>query len=136
MQEKKSQIDLTVLDEQFQQLLEGICEVAYSVLPLERPKIIFVADSVKTLTGYSSDEILADGQLWLDIVHPADQDRVFSALTCCKNSGAGFEIEYRIIHKDGSLRYVVNEGEPVFDDQGQITQIEGIMTDISEGKKL
>jgi hypothetical protein len=46
-----------------------------------------------------------------------------------------FNIGYRIVHKDGSVRYVNDKGEPVFDDSGEITQIEGIITPLNEVTK-
>lgn len=69
------------------------------------------------------------------MVYPAGRDRVFAVFAQCKNRGMPFEIGYRLIHKDGSLRYVIDRGEAVFDDQGQMTQIDGTITDVSEYKK-
>lgn len=70
----------------------------------------------------------------LNMVHPADRKRVLAAFTRCKDNGTPFEIEYRIIHKDGSVRYVIDEDYPVFNDKDRITEIEGIITDITELK--
>ena len=136
MQEKKDQPVLTLLDEELDQLIGSVTEVPYSALPSERPQIFFIAGrSVEVLTGYSAAEIYADRQLWINILHPADRERVFAAFAQCKNEGAPFEIEYRIIHKDHSLRHVIDKGGPVFNDKGQIMEIEGIITDVSEQKQ-
>jgi hypothetical protein len=135
MQEEKNQYDLTLLDEELYQLVGAVAGVPYSALPLDQPEIICFARRIEELTGYTADQILADRQLWMSVVHPADREQVFAAFTRCKNLGIPFEIEYRIIHKDGSLRYVIDEGEPVFDDKGQVMEIEGIITDISEYTK-
>jgi PAS domain S-box-containing protein len=133
MQEQKNQYDLA--DKELRRLLDSIVVIPYSALPLEQPQIICFARRIEELTGYTADEILANRQLWMSVVYPADRDRVFAAFTRCKNLGIPFEIEYRIIHKDGSLRYVIDEGEPVFNDKGQVTEIEGIITDVGESKK-
>lgn len=68
-------------------------------------------------------------------IHPDDRKRVLAAFTRGKKEGTAFEVEYSIIHRDGSIRHIIDKGEPVFNDKGEITQIEGIITDISEGKK-
>jgi len=136
MQEQKNQYDLSFIAGELHQLFDSIPEVAYSTPPLERPEIICFARRIEVLTGYTTDEVLADRQLWMKMIHPADRERVFAAFKQCKDRGTPFEIEYRIIHKDGSLRYVIDEGEPIFDDEGKIIRIEGIITDISDCKKL
>ena len=135
MREEKKQHDLTLLDEELYQLIGSVTEIPYSALPLEQPEIIFITGSIERLIGYSAAEIYADRQLWLNIIHPDDRERVLAAFARCKNEGAGFEIEYRIINKDGSVRQVIDKGEPFLNDKGEITQIEGIITDVSEQKQ-
>ena len=135
MQQDENQYDLTFIAEELHRLFDTIPEVPYSAPPFERPEIICFARRIKVLTGYTADEILADRQLWINMIHPADRERVFAAFKRCKNWGISFEIEYRIIHKDGSVHHVIGEGEPVFDDKGQIIRIEGIITDVSEYKR-
>ena len=135
MHDEKKTSDLTLLDEELYGLIGGVTAVPYSALPLERPQIFFIAGrSVEILTGYTVAEIYADRQLWVNIIHPDDRERAFDAFAKCKNEGTGFEIEYRIIHKDGSPRCVIHKGEPIFNDKGKIMEIEGIITDVSEQK--
>ena len=136
MQDKKMQSVLTLLDEELGRLLDTIGDVSYLVLPSERPEIVCFCGRAKELSGYSPDEILADRWLWANMIHPDDQERVFAAFAKCKEEGTLFEIEYRVIGKDGSLRYVINAGEPIFNDKGQVTEIEGIITDVTEFKKV
>ena len=128
----KNQSILAVLDERLHRFIDTVGEVPYLALPPERPQIICFAGKVKALSGYDANDILTDRQLWIDMIHPDDRERVFVAFARCKNEGAQFEIEYRIIHKDGSLRYVIDKGEPVFNNKGEIIQIEGVITPIGE----
>jgi len=132
MQEAKNQSILTLLDRELNQLLDAIGDVAYLALPSERPEIICFSGRVEELSGYSADEILGDRQLWIDMIHPDDRQRVFAAFDECRDRGTTFEIEYRIIHKDGSAHYVIDKGEPVLNDKVQIAHIEGIITDVSK----
>jgi PAS domain S-box-containing protein len=135
MQKWKDQPALSLLNEELYRLDTSICEVPYSALPLEKPEIICFARRVEELIGYTADQILTDRQLWMNIIHPDDRDRVFAALAKCKDMGIPFEIEYRIIHKSGLLHYVIDKGEPVFGDKGQVVQIDGTITDASEYEK-
>ena len=135
MLDKKDQDDMSLFEEELNCLIEAVCEVPYSAPPSEQPQVICFSRRIEELTGYTADQILADQQLWMNMVYPADRERVFAVFAQCKNRGMPFEIGYRLIHKDGSLRYVIDRGEAVFDDQGQMTQIDGTITDVSEYKK-
>ena len=133
MEEKENQHDLTL--QELHQLIDPVSEVTYSVIPLEQPRIFLIAESIERLIGYSAAEIYADRQLWMNIIHPDDRERVFAAFAKCKSEGAGFEVEYRISHKDGSVRCVSQKGGPVFNDKGKIIQIDGVITDVSKQKQ-
>jgi len=135
MRAEKSRYDSTLLNEEIDRLIETIAGVPYSALPLERPEVVCFAKRIEELTGYDADQILADRQLWINIIHPDDRERVFAAFNRCKNWRIPFEIEYRIIRNDGSVHYILDKGEPVFNNRGRVTQIEGIITDISEYTK-
>lgn len=136
MQEAEIQSSLRLLDRELHGFINALCQVPYLALPRERPQIICFAGKVKELSGYDANEILADRQLWINMIHPADRERVLAVLSYCKKSGTPFEIEYRVIDKEGSLHRVIDEGEPVFDDKGQITGVEGIITDVSDCGKV
>jgi len=135
MQAGKKRHNVILEDKKLLQLLdEIIAGVPYSTPPLERPEIVCFARRVEELTGYTAEEILADRQLWINMVFPADRKRVFAAFAKCRKCGTPFEISYRIIHKDGSVHHVIDEGEPIFDDKGRITRIEGMITADGEYK--
>jgi PAS domain S-box-containing protein len=131
MKQEKSQYGATFMNEEFDQLLDSICEIPYVISPFGQEQIICFDKGIEKLTGYSANDILADKQLWLNMIHPADSQRLFGAFDRCKSRGLAFEIEYRIIHKDGSMCWVIDEGEPVFNERGEVIQIDGLITDMS-----
>lgn len=136
MRESKIQYVLDRLDKELHRFIDTIGDIPYVAMPSEKPEIICFAGKVKDLSGYDVNEILADRDHWVNMIHPDDKERVFAAFAGCKNEGIPFNIEYRIVHKNGSLRYVSDKGEPVFNDKGQITHIEGLITPIGEGGEL
>lgn len=124
MQESKIQYILEQLKKELQGFIDALGEIPYVALPLEKPRVICFCAKIKKLCGYDADDILADRQLWGKMIHPDDRERVLAAFARCKNEGMPFNIGYRIIHKNDSVRYVNDKGGPVFDDRGEITQIE------------
>ena len=135
MQEAKIQYVLERLSKELHRFIDIVGDVPYIALPSEKPEIICFAGKIKELSGYDANEILADREHWTNMIHPDDQERVFAAFSRCKGRGAPFEIEYRIIHKDGSLCYVLDKGEPVFNNKGEITQVEGIISAIGQSER-
>jgi len=135
MREAKIQYILEWLNKDLHRFIDTIGEIPYVALPSERPEIICFSGKIKNLTGYDVNEILADRQHWENLIHPYDRDRVFEAFGRCKNEGTPFIIEYRITHRDGSLRYVRDKGEPVFDNKGKVNQIEGLITPLGESRE-
>jgi len=135
MQEAKIQYVLERLNKDLHHFMDTIGDIPYIALPSERPEIICFSGKIKELTGYDVNEILADREHWESMIYPDDCERVFAAFARCKNEGTPFNIEYRIVHKDGSLRFVNDKGEPVFNNKGEITQVEGIISAIGQSER-
>jgi len=135
MNETQIQTVLKHLSSQLHRFIDTIGEIPYVALPSERPEIICFSGKIKELTGYDVNEILADKEHWENMIHPYDREQVFAAFARCKSEGMPFNIEYRIVHRNGSLRFVSDKGEPDFNNKGEITQIEGLITPIGEGRE-
>ena len=75
----------------------------------------YIAPGNTDLIGYTTQEVLADPELWWKIVHPDDRERVLEA---DRDSNAGaigdrFSNEYRVVHKDGHTVWVQDEARLV-----------------------
>lgn len=90
----------------------------------------------KTMLGFAEDEIGNDPGEWLGRVHPDDRERIEVHLAAhYRRLINSFEHEYRILHKDGSYRWMLCRGLAVWDAQGQALRMAGSQTDISDRKK-
>jgi PAS domain S-box-containing protein len=81
-------------------------------------KFIYVSPSCKRITGYDADEFLADPDLADHIIHPDDRSIVINHRHDMGAKGVSDEIEFRIIRRDGSYRWVSHICQPVFDEDG------------------
>ncbi len=94
----------------------------------------FYTDNVVKVTGYSKQEFLDGGYpFWMNLVHPEDRRRVEQNLAELLQGGSVSE-EYRIICKDGDVRWIYDVATPTLDDQGNIKEINGICVDITDRK--
>jgi PAS domain S-box-containing protein len=87
------------------------------------------------VTGYTSEEYNADPFLWYQMTHRDDRGMVVSiGEKILEGKKPVSSVEHRIIHKDGSTRWVKNTPVPRFDEHGALTAYDGLISDITERK--
>ncbi len=98
---------------------------------------IYFSPRWKAMLGYSDDEIGTVPQEWLSRVHDDDVAHLRSELAAHGDgTTASLECEYRIRHRDGSLRWMLCRGLAVRDEQGRAYRVAGSQTDITERKRV
>jgi PAS domain S-box-containing protein len=86
----------------------------------------------KAMLGYQEGEIGDRPEEWLDRIHDADRERVKGDIaTHQKGLTLHFESEHRMLHKDGSFRWMLIRGFAVHDASGNILRMAGSQTDIT-----
>ena len=97
-------------------------------------EINFISKAVEDLVGYTIDDFQQDPLLIQKITHPEDRHINIEAVKRLKETGF-IEREFRIICKDGSLKWVQDRGEMVYDEENRPIKVEGVMRDITKRKK-
>lgn len=69
-------------------------------------------------------------------IHPADRPSVEAVYQSALTRGSPYNIEYRVLREDGTLRYVHTMGEVVRDAAGVIRRIVGTLQDVTDRKRL
>ncbi len=80
------------------------------------------------LTGMSPENCDREG--WLDAVHPNDRDRVRTAYRAALAKGGTYDVEYRILTKEGVYRWFNARSAPVRDPSGAIREWQGVLLPI------
>jgi PAS domain S-box-containing protein len=122
--------------ERYRRLLESVTNYVYTVIfsgdesaeTVHRP-------GCEKVTGYTVEEYLADPDLWCKIVHEDDRPKVLAMSRQILTESAILDLEHRILHKDGSIRWVRNTLVPCRDNGGAILSYDGIIADITERKQ-
>jgi PAS domain S-box-containing protein len=71
---------------------------------------------------------------WTRRIRPDDLATVEARVAAAIDSKTQYEVDFRIVRPDGSLRYVSVAGGPVVDKNGSVTGVVGIALDITERK--
>jgi len=91
-----------------------------------------------TILGYTSDEIDHSRSEWIDRIYSDDLERVLSSSNAyAKNETSIFDEEYRMVLKDGSLKWVHSRGNVVArNENGEPIRMAGTIMDITERKRI
>ena len=76
-----------------------------------------------------------DGEGWAEVFHPDDQASAKAAWSRSLETGAPYQIEYRLRHHTGLYRWVLGRALPVKDVSGQIRRWIGTCTDIDDARQ-
>lgn len=89
------------------------------------------------MLGYEPEEIPADAQLWIRLLHPRDRAQSTAILEQSIREGRNtYSMEYRLRHKDGHYVPVLSRGFILRDPQGNPIRISGANTDQTEQKRV
>jgi len=85
-------------------------------------------------TGTSVEDTAGEG--WNKMFHPDDRELAWEKWRHSLKTGDIYEIEYRLLRKDGEYVWVLGRAAPVYNSDGKIIRWFGTCTDINEQKKL
>ena len=113
----------------------GVIYIAELNTPDSGYRLRYVSPQLTSLFGYQPED-WGTTEAWLATVHPDDRERV-RAIDSTLDETGGFEIEYRIFHKDGSVRWVRDQSRVLTKDAlGKPIEIQGLMMDFTETRRL
>ena len=116
-------------------LMRNLSGMAYRCLANDSMTMLYVSHGVLNLTGYTPEDLNYNTHIaFNDIVHPDDRDYVMKIVKKGRVRNQRFTLEYRIISKDGKLKWVFEQGITIKDKKNQPLFIEGYITDITDRK--
>ncbi len=120
-------------EQQFRSLVFNVPAVVYRLSCDADHTIQFISDAVEALCGYpASDFIHNSARSFVSVIHPDDVQAVTAGMRRATRAKEAFELRFRIRHRDGSVREVVERGRAIYDDDGKPLFLDGVMTDITE----
>ncbi|MBD2576098.1 ATP-binding protein [Oscillatoria sp. FACHB-1406] len=132
-------------EERLHGILESLDDVVLSFNP-QSHKLLYLNAAVESVYGYTVSEFFQDLDLWRARIHPDDRDRVEQ---CVPVRGSlrdrerkgdpattdGFDIDYRIFRRDGTLRWLRERTRVIYDRTGLAIRCNSIVSDITAHKQ-
>jgi PAS domain S-box-containing protein len=96
----------------------------------------FVSGGCLALTGYEPHHLIDNAHLsYNDLIHFEDREPVWLAVQAALTGQKPFQLVYRILAADGTLKWVWEQGQGVFDENERLVALEGFIADISQRKQ-
>jgi PAS domain S-box-containing protein len=116
-------------------LVEQLPIIVY-VNPIDQiENTTYVSPQIQTILGYMPEEWLADPEFWQKRIHPDDREAVLTNIERSDLTGKSFDLEYRMLARDGRVVWFQDQTVLVRDDKGQPLYWQGLKIDITKRKQ-
>ena len=116
-------------------LVEQLPIIVY-VNPLDKmSSTTYVSPQIQTILGYRPEEWLSDPEFWQNRIHPDDRQSVLTNIERSDLTGTPFDMEYRMLARDGHVVWFQDQTVLVRDHKGQPLYWQGLQIDITKRKQ-
>jgi PAS domain S-box-containing protein len=120
-------------EEKYRLLADYTYDWEYWIAPDET--LLYTTPSCERMTGYTQAEFLTDKTLIRKIIHPDDNHALDHHLTHGFAVEQPSTIDFRIIHRDGTVRWIAHVCQPIYNAQGEFSGRRASNRDITERKQ-
>ena len=131
-QRRQSEKTLESTEQKFRQMAENIHEVFW-MSSADLSEVLYISPAYQQIWGRTCESLYTNPQSFLEAIHPEDRERVIANLQ--QNIKTEFDIEYRIIWQDGTVRWIWDRSVPIYNQVGEVYRRAGIAQDISDRKQ-
>jgi PAS domain S-box-containing protein len=93
---------------------------------------VLLSEEVRRIFGVQPLELPQWQQRWLSVIHPDDRAKAAEAAAAAVRGGPRYDLEYRVIRPDGTVRIVYSQGDVTWDEDGRPLRQFGTLQDITE----
>ncbi|MEA3465615.1 MAG: DUF3365 domain-containing protein, partial [Thermodesulfobacteriota bacterium] len=122
--------------DQYQSLVSNIPGITYRCALEKDWSMLYMSSAVTQISGYPASDFINNAvRTYESVIHREDTEYVDRSVNEAVAAGKPWKIEYRICHRDGSIRWAYEKGRGVPDQSGKVEIIDGFILDITERKQ-
>lgn len=96
--------------------------------------VLHWSDEIYRMFGYEPGDVTPSYQLFIQSLHKDDVERVQAAEKACLEQHEPHDIEYRVMWPNGTVRWLRETGNVLFDEAGEAVKFTGIVRDVTDSK--
>ena len=135
-EQKQAEEALRESEERFRSLVDHIPGVVYRCAYDADWTMDFISDVIQEMAGYPASDFLHNQvRTFASVIALQDRARIEQVISECVALRKPYVLEYRLVRKDGSVRWVYQKGQGVFAADGSVLCLDGVLFDVTEYKQ-
>jgi PAS domain S-box-containing protein len=127
---KRAEAELRERERQLSTFLSNLPGMAYRCRNDEHWTIEFVSAGALALTGHPPEDLVGNRrEAYADLIHPKDRSQVWEQVQEALARHEPFVLNYRLVRANGEECWVWEQGRGVYDEQGRVVALEGLVLD-------
>ncbi|MFK8186013.1 MAG: PAS domain S-box protein [Phormidesmis sp.] len=132
---KAAEASLIQSENKFRTLVSNVHGAVYRSQHDADWTIDYMSPAIQDLSGYLAEEFIGNTvRTYTSIIHPEDTDYIEQEVLAALAKKESFILEYRIIHRDTTIRWVFEKGKGIYNFDGELLHLEGVIFDVSDRK--
>ena len=135
---KEFEEQLKKSEERIRSMVSNMPGVVYRCLMDEHWTMLFISDEIRKLSGYPPDDFLGENPVrtFASIMHPDDVAPIALNAQQAVESRKPYTNDFRVIDKNGEVRWVFARGQATYDEDGTPLYLDGTIFDVSDKKAM
>lgn len=133
---KQAEQTLSESEARFRTLVANIPGAIYRCAVDREWTMSYLSNAIESIVGYPATDFIANHtRSYASVIHPDDRQLVQEATWTRLQEHRPYVIEYRLIHANGTVRWVYEKGQGVFTPNGEVRFLDGAIFDVTERKQ-
>ncbi|WP_176752926.1 sensor domain-containing protein [Tenuibacillus multivorans] len=126
------EVSLEANQDRLQKIYDSLDMIVCS-FNLDNKRLDYVSKGIERMINVKREHVYRDDFNWASFIHPADLKK-FSLNRRRVLRGDKVKHDYRIISRNSQIKWVEEQAIPIFDENGKVTQVDGILVDFTDRK--
>ena len=135
VERKRAEESLREAEARYRTLVEQIPAIVYTDSAEQMGLSHYISPQVRTILGYDPEEWSLNNDLWTQVIHPDDRERVLAEYQRTFQTGQPFTTEYRVLSSAGKIVWIRDNAVLIQNQPDHPSFWQGIMFDITERKQ-
>jgi diguanylate cyclase (GGDEF)-like protein/PAS domain S-box-containing protein len=132
---KSTEAELHDTEAHFRSVVANIPGVVYRCACDEEWTMRFMSDHIEDLVGYPASDFIGNKvRRYGSIIHHEDRPYVIVEVEKALERGSPYTLEYRLIHRDGTPKWIAERGRAILGPDGRRQWLDGVLLDITRQK--